>query len=80
MARLKEINPIVIDRNMFRIDISELTDKISTKCHVINEEIYKYIHETTDKEMSEVANALQDVYEKLKNVPDEENKLREFED
>jgi hypothetical protein len=80
VARLKEINPIVIDRNMFRIDISELTDKISTKCHVINEEIYKYIHETTDKEMSEVANALQDVYEKLKNVPDEENKLREFED
>ena len=80
MARLKEINPIVIDRNMFRIDISELTDKISTKCHVINEEIYKYIHETTDKEMSEVANALQDVYEKLKNVPDEENKLRELED
>lgn len=80
MARLKEINPIVIDRNMFRIDISELTDKISTKCHGINEEIYKYIHETTDKEMSEVANALQDVYEKLKNVPDEENKLRELED
>jgi hypothetical protein len=65
---------------MFRIDISELTDKISTKCHGINEEIYKYIHETTDKEMSEVANALQDVYEKLKNVPDEENKLRELED
>jgi len=30
--------------------------------------------------MSEVANALQDVYEKLKNVPDEENKLRELED
>jgi hypothetical protein len=80
VARLKEINPIVIDRNMFRIDISELTDKISTKCHGINEEIYKYIHETTDKEMSEVANALQDVYEKLKNVPDEENKLRELED
>ena len=41
VARLKEINPIIIDINMFRINISELTEKITTKCHGINDEIYK---------------------------------------
>lgn len=39
VARLKEINPVIIDINMFRVDISELTDKISTKCNGINDEI-----------------------------------------
>lgn len=80
VARLKEINPIIIDINMFRIDISELTEKITTKCHGINDEIYKYIHETTDREMTEVAEALHKVYEKLRDVPEEEEKLRGLED
>jgi hypothetical protein len=41
ISRLKQINGIVIDKNMFRIDITELKEKIHSKCNGINDEIYK---------------------------------------
>jgi len=79
IERVKQINSIVIDKNMFRIDISELDEKIKQKCNGMNEEISKYINETTDKEMSEVLHKLTSILDKLKNVPEVEDKLRELE-
>jgi len=64
---------------MFRIDINELKYKIEMKCNGINEEINKYISETAEKEMNDILIKLTEIYDKLKNVPEDESRLRDLE-
>lgn len=40
------------DNGMFRINTEDFSKKILNKCNSINEEIYKYINETTVNEMN----------------------------